>query len=356
MPPPLEPVSLFRGPVRLMRELRADVSGFPAFAFNAYAIARGPGLLGGQVKAGTGVSFNRDRARVGAIGEAIERMAMAEPDGLSIHDARWTDVASRAPHPQSLAPHASEELARFKALKPFDESALLGWLSGTRIVDGAERLIPLGAVFPDTARRLGQWWAPLMPNSHASGLTREGAIVHALVEAVERDALMLAWAQRTIARRLDLDAVAADRAGAAKAVAAARNAQLEIVVGDLTSDIGLPVCCAAILDASGRGPRIVTGTGAGFDGAAAAERAIEEAIQMRLRTVQLHRRGGEKALGRFARWWNGDPTFAIDRLMGSPEEMVETTKRSMPDDDAGKINALAKLLARVNVSPIVVET
>src|SRR6187551_2488480 len=115
------------------------------------------------------------------------------------------------------------------------------------------------------------------------------AVSHALCEAVERDAFAL-WEERVArdreARRIDLDTVTDP--GCRELLAVYERAGVGVVAWDLTTDIGLPVFSATIVDRRSDALRrlpAATGGGCHPDRAVALSRALTEAAQSRLTLI-----------------------------------------------------------------------
>src|SRR5205085_9014227 len=86
-------------------------------------------------------------------------------------------------------------------------------------------------------------------SGYAAGPTLEEAALHALLEVVERDAFMIAWANRLRLRPLELSPTARD--GLGDVVAAWQRPGLEVRCGLVELDLGAP---AAIAMARSRRP------------------------------------------------------------------------------------------------------
>ncbi len=142
-------------------------------------------------------------------------------------------------------------------------------------------------------------------NGTASGMTVEDALLHAMLESIERDAISFAlidWYARLtpIARRVDSADLPADLAGLLGDIASLFG--MEPAILDITTDIDVPVYCA--LPPHSLFPHANNfGAGASLSAAYAVERALTELVQFTLagklsRYMNAHRR----ALGRLAQW------------------------------------------------------
>jgi ribosomal protein S12 methylthiotransferase accessory factor len=141
-------------------------------------------------------------------------------------------------------------------------------------------------------------------NGLASGNTLAEATSHAICEVVERDALTL-WPFRAPseqrARRLDLDTV--DDAACLEILARYAAAGIDVLVRDLTSDVGLPVLHCAIAERNAdpwRPSPSYFGTGCHPAREIALLRALTEAAQNRLTAITGSRDDADRA--RFERF------------------------------------------------------
>lgn len=158
----------------------------------------------------------------------------------------------------------------------------LDWITGCRLTDGADLLVPAQAV--RMGRRIhGQWRVDCLTassNGLASGNTRSEALVHALYEVIERDATSALGAQPTDERTyIDPASVTEPYCATLIEHITAAGAWLELVCAP--SRFGVPAF-AAYLWHEDAAAAMVVGSGAHSDPAVALSRAITEAAQSRL--------------------------------------------------------------------------
>jgi YcaO-like protein with predicted kinase domain len=162
------------------------------------------------------------------------------------------------------------------------------YVEGVRLSDAAPCWLPHGLVHLDMRRPLapGADMFPLSSNGLASGNTRSEALVHGLLEVIERDA----WARfmdldedARARRRLDLGGV--PDGSARQLLTTLQNAGLNVVVWDLSGELGVACFLCQLVDEeadwafqTGR----AEGLGCHTDGAVALSRALCEAAQSRL--------------------------------------------------------------------------
>ena len=146
------------------------------------------------VEFGSGAHPSPSRARAAALGEAIERYsAMFVPfEQLVVTTART--LASAAVHPSRFALfHETQHAQPGFPFAPFTEETPTTFVEGLALSDGGPAYLPAELVY---LRRPGSTTRPI-GYSTSSGLacapTLVEAILAALLEIVERDAVMLVW-------------------------------------------------------------------------------------------------------------------------------------------------------------------
>jgi YcaO-like protein with predicted kinase domain len=231
-----------------------------------------------------GKGLDRATARVSAAMEALEA-AHAEQPSRSLrfesYDAMRADV--RTVDVDVLPPMRASLFAAHR--KVF-------WIEAYDLLEGESWWVPYEMVHADAT-------LPWMPgsmsflastNGLASGNTLAEAVLHAVCEVVERDALAL-WercgSRRQAATRIDLttatDPLVLD------VLERYRNAKIATMAWDLTSDVKVPVVQVIIFDPSSdavlRPLPAAFGSGCHPDRTVALLRALTEAAQSRLTVI-----------------------------------------------------------------------
>jgi len=165
------------------------------------------------------------------------------------------------------------------------------WVEGTDVLTAERVWVPYESVHLDFRSPGPQGSGCFLANGTglAAGNHVLEAVSHALCEVVERDAFAL-WGARAAAeqlgRQLDLDTV--DDPGCRSLLDAFDAAGVGVVVSDLTTDVGLPVFAATIVDRrADRARRLPAAMGGGChtDRGVALSRALTEAAQSRLTLI-----------------------------------------------------------------------
>jgi ribosomal protein S12 methylthiotransferase accessory factor len=294
-----------------------DRIGIPCFTAHRPRAARG----GARHHAGKG----RDpiQARVSSLMEAAERysgeyrqdpMEYLSLDEIGLH---------RAVNPDDLFPS--------RQLQPGER---IHWSRCVDLYSGEEVLVPSNAVFHpyDT---LGMTFPLFRSDSNglASGNVREEAILHGLLEVMERDAMSRAEQCRSMGKRLELD-----RDCPAKEVFDRfESAGIEVYLWLLDGPTGIPTVAAAGDDQVTRDPALlVMGSGTHPDPAIAAVRALTELAQSRASQLQGGRESPDRT--RFVKKAGYERIKRINREWFAPAETVPLTSlddRSTPyiDED-----------------------
>lgn len=165
------------------------------------------------------------------------------------------------------------------------------WIEGTDVIGGGRIWVPYECVHLDFRSPGPQGTGCFLANGTglAAGNHVLEAVSHALCEVVERDAFAL-WDERApadrVARRIDLDTITDP--GCRALLDTCERAGVGVAASDLTTDVGLPVFSATIVDRRSdvlrRLPAAIGG-GSHPDRGIALSRALTEAAQSRLTLI-----------------------------------------------------------------------
>ncbi|MEX2741750.1 YcaO-like family protein [Rhizobium mongolense] len=259
------------GVTRVARHTGLDRVGIPvwcAYSPNARSIvvAQGKGL-------------SDDDAKVSAVMEALERAVAGNPsvDTVQASARRLQESGYRVEKLNCL-------IGRHKNDIGDDEE--IEWALGRELLSGTEIYIPFEAAILDRTRDCRFW---MSSDGLASGNTLEEAMLHGILERIERDAYVL-W---QIGKDIDRHSRCIDPRGLKdpaldQLIEKIETAGLVLRLFDMMSDIAVP-CFTAILgprdihdDANVRFVEVTAGSGAHPSPVRAAIRAVTEAAQSRL--------------------------------------------------------------------------
>jgi ribosomal protein S12 methylthiotransferase accessory factor len=249
----------------------ADITNLDRIGIPVFSCIR-PTAESGAITVYNGKGATVEESRISAIMEGIERYSS------ELHDRR----THFAPYQQMFAHGRVLDPKDLILPKEADLDRSIAWVEGYDITNDEEVIIPAQAVFHPLPPHTGQLFRT-STNGLASGNTLEEAVFHALCEVIERDAWSLVEASRnTGAAVVNIDDPTC-RAMQKKF----SDAQVEVLVRDITSDIGIPTMAAIADDVLLRDPMLLTiGIGTHTSARIAVMRALTEVAQSRL--TQIH--------------------------------------------------------------------
>jgi ribosomal protein S12 methylthiotransferase accessory factor len=163
------------------------------------------------------------------------------------------------------------------------EDVRIPWVKGYDLMKEEEIYVPANAVFhplPSRYDRVRLFRSNT--NGLAGGNELEEAIFHGLAEVIERDA----WALVEITRNTGPN-VKIDGGEIRNLIDKFLNAEVSVLIRDITSDIGVPTFAAVSDDVRLKDPALLTiGMGTHTNASVAIKRAITEVAQSRL--TQIH--------------------------------------------------------------------
>ncbi|NLZ30551.1 MAG: YcaO-related McrA-glycine thioamidation protein [Methanomicrobiales archaeon] len=298
----IEPLMAEIGVSEIVDLTPLDRIGIPVFS------AVRPGAARGAVRVHAGKGKEPLHARVSAMMEALERYC-AEYQGDRMEYATYEEIGpGRAVHPEDLI-----------IPRKLEQGEKIHWTPAWDILNGAEAYVPSNAVF-HPYDSLGMT-TPLFrsdSNGLASGNVMEEAILHALLEVIERDALSIADQRRNLGRRLIIENDCAAR----EVLDRFEENGIDLHLWLLDGKTGIPTVAAAADDTVTKDPAmIVIGSGAHTSPEIAALRALTEVAQSRGSYLQggrndprremIIRKAGYERLKRINRMWFADAE-AID--------------------------------------------
>lgn len=293
----VEPLMAEIGVTEIVDVTPLDRIGIPVFT------AVRPGAARGAARVHAGKGKEPIHARVSAMMEALERYC-AEYRGDRMEYATYEEIGpGRAVHPEDLF-----------VPRKLEQGEKLHWTPVWDILNEEEAYVPSNAVF-HPYDSLGMA-VPLFrsdSNGLASGNVMEEAILHALFEVIERDALSLAEQRRDLGHRLTIGNDCAAR----EVLDRFEENGIEIHLWLLDGKTGIPTVAAAADDTVTRDPAmIVIGSGTHACPEIAALRALTEVAQSRGSYLQggrtdpqremVIRKAGYERLKRINRMWFAD--------------------------------------------------
>ncbi len=252
----------------------ADITGLDRIGIPVFSSIR-PSAEGGAISVYNGKGTTAAEARVSAMMEAIERYS-AEVRNMKFLMERYSELSGTE---NVLNP---KELILPDYVKNAEE-VRIPWVRGYDLIQDEEIYVPANAVFhpmPSEYDRVRLFRTNT--NGLASGNELEEAIFHGLSEVIERDA----WSLVEITRNTGAVVNIAERK-ILNLMDKFSDADVSLLIRDITSEIGVPTFAAVSDDTLLRDPALLTiGMGTHTDARVALNRAITEVAQSRL--TQIH--------------------------------------------------------------------
>lgn len=267
------------GVTRIANITDLDRVGIPVFS------AIRPSAAAGAISIYSGKGVTDTNARISAIMESFERCLAEQPEvsinlsGVQLDPERVVDTyGSISESYPALFPDA--------LLLPqhISEFTKLDWVMGHDIMNDIEVFVPDNAVFHPYEPRNGVKLFRSNTNGLASGNTIEEAVLHGLLEVIERDALSIA----EYTRNPGTEIVLSESDGINfKLKARMEETGIKVKLWLLESDVDVPTVVAALDDIVLKDPALlVMGAGSHLSPEIAVTRALTEAAQSRV--VQIH--------------------------------------------------------------------
>lgn len=305
----------------------ADITGLDRLGIPVYSCIR-PTAAGGAISVYNGKGATPVAARVSAIMEGIERCSAemhTDPVLVSRYSMLPGDIPAIDPADLILPAGA-------------DPDAQIPWVEGYDIAGNEPVLLPAHAV----CHPLPPGYEPLFrtnTNGIASGNTLEEAIFHGLMEVIERDAWSIVEATRYTGKRITdiTDPISSDL------VDRFSQTGIDLILRDITSDLGIPTCAAVADDTVLCDPSLlVTGMGTHTTPEIAILRSITEVAQSRLTQIHgaredtvvadMRRQIGYERTKRFnGYWFRENGTIPFVELPTEPSDDLLTDIRHVCD-------------------------
>lgn len=290
----------------------ADITGLDRLGIPIFTSIR-PGAQEGAVTVYTGKGCTPQEAEVSAIMEGIERFS-AEQGTLTLIKGSYKVLRTR----YNLLDPIRLILPKIRMYSPDEE---IEWVKGYSITNDKDILVPAEAVFHPYERQNQLFRTNT--NGLAVGNVIEEAILHGLMEVIERDAWSLFEGGGFKGRDVDLCSI--DNSLIKENLKKLEAASIKAYAKDITSDVGITTIGVAIDDEKNKDPALLSlGVGTHLIPEIALLRALTEAVQSRLTTIHGTREDTFKA--EFARRIGYERMKRLNRRWFAPTE--ETAKLS----------------------------
>ncbi|WP_185903249.1 YcaO-like family protein [Halonotius terrestris] len=229
-----------------------------------------------------GAAFSEAAARTAAYGEAIERYCGCVYREDAFRTAAFDELTEPALDPTAVVNFSAQQraaMANGTDLCGTDDE--LSWVSGIDLQSGTTTQIPAQLVYLSYPPSADPFIRNPISTGLAAGSSRAMAIDNGLAECIERDAFMIHYLTETELPVIDLETAPPRIRRLSDRVT---GQGLELTVVDATTDLGVPVAIAVLVDREHR-PAVTVAAAAGADAEAVLEDALAEVVQTRLSTV-----------------------------------------------------------------------
>ncbi|MEA1908135.1 MAG: YcaO-related McrA-glycine thioamidation protein [Euryarchaeota archaeon] len=295
-----------------------DRVGIPVIAANR------PSAGCGAITVYSGKGATPIHARISAIMESVERCFAEIPETNADFKDKTFNRDTLIDSYENLGGENAIDPETLFLPEPLPDNTKLEWTPGWDLLSESEILVPSNAVYHPYTR--GMFLFRSNTNGLASGNTIEEAIVHGLLEVIERDALSITEYSRNTGREVILhedDGVVYDLKNTFE------KAGVPVKLWLLPSVTGIAVVVAVLDDIKTRDPTmLVMGAGAYLNPTHAVYRALTEAAQFRLSQISGAREDVQNRTG-FVEGAGYDRMKRMNKFWYADGETIELAK--IPD-------------------------
>ena len=267
------------GVTRIANITDLDRVGIPVFS------AIRPSAASGAISIYSGKGISETNARISAIMESFERCLAEQPEfSINLSGVELNTERINGTYESLCESYPTLYPGALLLPQPVGELTNLEWVMGHDLMNEVEVLAPANAVFHPYDPKNGNKLFRSNTNGLASGNTIEEAVLHGLLEVIERDELSIAEYTRNPGTEIVLTQIDGMNFKLKRKL---EEAGILVKIWLLDSDIEIPTVVVALDDTVLKDPALlVMGAGAHLSPEIAVSRAITEAAQSRV--VQIH--------------------------------------------------------------------
>lgn len=262
----------------------ADITNLDRLGIPIFSAIR-PSAAKGAISIYSGKGSTEQRARISAIMESFER-CLAERPGMNVNIKGGISAPALVDsYIRAVESCTVLEPVALLLPQPYLPQSLLEWVGAYDLMNNEEVFVSSNSVYhPYDAP--GQCQKLFLSNTNglASGNVIEEAILHGLLEVIERDAISIAQYSRNLGKEIALT----EKDGYLYELASKfKDAGIELKIWLVPSDAGIPTVIAVTDDVKLKDPALlVMGAGSHLKPEIAVARAITEAAQSRVVQIQ----------------------------------------------------------------------
>jgi ribosomal protein S12 methylthiotransferase accessory factor len=190
---------------------------------------------------GSGIGLDQDDCILAAVGEAVERYCVSAYKDDQFVWATAKELGADALDLDTIPRCSTVELSHPKCpLTAPDKRVKIRWVKGLSLLDGRSVYVPAIMVYlylraANAGERI---WVPISTGC-AAHVSYEWALIAAILEVVERDALSITWLQQLSLPRLEIDCIPPQLATHWERYQRSSK-DLGYLLFDATTDVGFP--------------------------------------------------------------------------------------------------------------------
>jgi ribosomal protein S12 methylthiotransferase accessory factor len=235
----------------------------------------------GAISVYSGKGATEIQAKISAIMESVERCFAEIPETNVDFKDKTIDTDRIIKTYEDIEDTNAIDPETLLLPEPITPGTRLEWMSGWDLLNDCEMLVPTNAIYHPHTR--GMFLFRSNTSGLASGNTIEEAIVHGLLEVIERDAISIAEYSRNVGTEIILQE---DDGEVYDLKSKFESNGIPVKLWLLPSITGIPVVVAALDDIKTKDPTmLVMGAGAHLSPEHAVFRALTEAAQFRLAQI-----------------------------------------------------------------------
>lgn len=228
----------------------------------------------------SGFSFDKEMALIRVLGETAERYCLDNYSSRNVPVSSTKDI--KFPHldPFSIAAFSKNQLKK-NSFKKFrvDRQTQFRWVKGISLSEDKTIYVPSQLITIDNKKEDEKLILNPISTGAAAGLSLNNALYRGICEIIERDGFMISYLNKLPVVKIDLLSIKNKRMR--KILEIFHRYNLELVVLDITTDLGIPTFAALTLDKTGLGPAVSVGIKAGLEFIPCIIGAIEESLMTR---------------------------------------------------------------------------
>lgn len=228
---------------------------------------------GCQIGYAGGASFDKEKAILKALGEAVERYCLGVYQESNLISASYKDVKSKSIVLESVVSFSENQLKQdnfFSCVWNLED--IFRWVKSFSVFDEKEVLVPAQLVFVPYQMKDEKIIRLPISTGGACGLSKEECLLRGILEVIERDAFMIHYLSNTCGLLVNIDNDFRLR----KIKDYFLKYRLELYLISLPTDLGIYTFLALLIDRTGIGPAVSAGLKSGIDPFVTAIGAIEE--------------------------------------------------------------------------------